>query len=316
MKQGLHPRNRHQGSYDFPALVQASPALGPFVFTNEYGNRTIDFAHPGAVKALNQALLKLSYGIAHWDLPPNYLCPPIPGRADYLHHLADLLAASNGGVLRRGPSVRALDIGCGANLIYPLVGHREYGWTFVGSDIDRLALATGQQILQANGMAKAIELRLQSRPAALFEGVIRPGERFEISLCNPPFHPSQAAAMAGSREKWRKLGKSLATAQGPILNFGGQHNELWCPGGEARFIRTMVEESARFRDACYWFSTLVSKSAHLPEIIRTLQRMGVFATRTINMAQGQKQSRFVAWTFLDLDQQQTWRASRWGTGHK
>jgi 23S rRNA (adenine1618-N6)-methyltransferase len=54
--------------------------------------------------------------------PANYLCPPIPAVADYLHYLADLLADGSGGV-PRGIKVRALDVGVGANCIYPLLGH-------------------------------------------------------------------------------------------------------------------------------------------------------------------------------------------------
>ena len=58
---------------------------------------------------LNRALLKADYGIDFWDIPPNYLCPPIPGRVDYIHHLADLLARSNNNEIPRGPQIKALD---------------------------------------------------------------------------------------------------------------------------------------------------------------------------------------------------------------
>ncbi|MFE8730410.1 RlmF-related methyltransferase, partial [Aeromonas hydrophila] len=84
-KSGLHPRNRHLDGYDFEALCRQTPELATHLFTNNYGNLTIDFADPAAVKALNRALLAHHYGIVHWDLPAGYLCPPIPGRVDYLH---------------------------------------------------------------------------------------------------------------------------------------------------------------------------------------------------------------------------------------
>ncbi|MET1078906.1 MAG: RlmF-related methyltransferase, partial [Pseudomonas sp.] len=149
-KNPLHPRNRHQGRYDFPALITGSPELAAFVILNPYGKQSIDFADPAAVRLFNRALLKQFYGIAHWDIPAGYLCPPIPGRADYLHYLADLLAAGNGGQIPRGARVRALDIGVGANCIYPLIGHCDYGWQFVGSDIDATALASASTIVGAN----------------------------------------------------------------------------------------------------------------------------------------------------------------------
>ena len=116
-KSGLHPRNRHRSRYDFPALIASCPALAPFVKPNAWGDVSVDFADPAAVKMLNRALLQHFYGIEHWDIPADYLCPPIPGRADYLHHLADLLATSNGGEIPRGKGVAILDVGVGANCI-------------------------------------------------------------------------------------------------------------------------------------------------------------------------------------------------------
>ncbi|MGI4885808.1 MAG: 23S rRNA (adenine(1618)-N(6))-methyltransferase RlmF [Janthinobacterium lividum] len=310
-KDGLHPRNRHRGRYDFPQLVRSSPALGAFVRANPFGDASVDFADPAAVKALNQALLRHFYGVTHWDLPAGYLCPPIPGRADYVHHVADLLAARNGGVVPRGAGVRVLDVGVGANCIYPLIGHHEYGWRFVGSDIDAGALRAAQQIVAANGaLAGAIECRLQPDARRVFEGIVRPGEVFDATLCNPPFHASAAEAAAGTRRKTANLG----TARGPrpILNFGGQNAELWAPGGEAAFVRRLVLESQQRPTACFWYTTLVSKKETLPGLHRALHQAGAVEVQTIDMAQGQKKSRLVAWTFLTLAQQAAWRQARWG----
>lgn len=307
-KPGLHPRNRHAGGYDFAQLVQACPELGPFVGRAPYGGASIDFADSAAVKALNRALLLDAYGIRGWDIPAGYLCPPIPGRADYLHHLADLLAEGHGGSIPQGPEVRVLDVGVGANAIYPLIGHREYGWSFVGSDLDATALAAAGRILAANpGLAEAIELRRQANRNAIFEGVVAPGECFDLTLCNPPFHASLREAHEAAQQKWRRLGRVGSTS---ARNFGGQGAELWCEGGEAGFIRRMVTESVPLGDRVRWFTTLVSSSASLPAVHRALRQAQARDIRTVPMAQGQKQSRFVAWTFLSPEQQEAWRA-RW-----
>ena len=61
----LHPRNRHQGRYDFPALIKASPELGDFVISNPYGKPSIDFANPAAVKVFNRALLAQYLSLIH-----------------------------------------------------------------------------------------------------------------------------------------------------------------------------------------------------------------------------------------------------------
>jgi len=311
-KPSLHPRNRHQGRYDFPALIKSSPKLAAFLILNPYGKQSIDFANPAAVRVFNRALLKAFYGIQHWDIPAHYLCPPIPGRADYLHYLADLLASSNGGEIPRGPRVQALDIGVGANCIYPLIGHSDYAWQFLGSDVDPVAIASAQAIVQSNsGLSGAIELRLQPARGQIFQGLLHSDERFELSLCNPPFHASAEEAASGSKRKWRNLGKQDPKRKLPVLNFGGQGAELWCAGGEAAFVRQLIEESSRIPQQVFWFSSLISKASNLSGVYSALKKVGAQAVRTVDMAQGQKHSRFVAWTFLTPEQQQHWRQERW-----
>ena len=307
----LHPRNRHTGRYDFPALIAGCPELAEYVILNPYGKQSIDFANPDAVRVFNRALLRQFYGIQHWDIPPGYLCPPVPGRADYLHGLADLLGQNDASAIPRGTAIHALDIGTGANCIYPLIGHREYGWRFTGSDIDTTALASARTIVSANGLAKAIELRQQAAPKHIFKGVMLPEDRFDLTLCNPPFHASQAEASSGSQRKWRNLGKLDPSRKLPALNFGGQAAELWCEGGEAAFVARMAEESVAFAGQVYWFSTLVSKGANVAPLEARLKRLGARQMHTLDMAQGQKKSRFVAWTFLSQTEQASWRAERW-----
>ncbi|WP_437883656.1 23S rRNA (adenine(1618)-N(6))-methyltransferase RlmF [Pseudomonas sp. LRF_L74] len=295
----LHRRNRHQGRYDFAKLIAASPELAEFVILNPYGKQSIDFANPDAVKVFNRALLRQLYGIRHWDIPAGYLCPPIPGRADYLHGLADLLSGGDDSAIPRGKDVRVLDIGSGANCIYPLLGHVDYGWCFVGADIDDTALASARAIVQANGLGEAIELRKQPDAKAIFKGLIRPDERFDLSLCNPPFHSSPGEAISGSTRKWKNLGKLDPKRKLPVLNFGGQSNELWCVGGEAAFLQRMASESREFATQVKWFSSLVSKASNVAALESALKKAGAVTVRRVDMAQGNKQSRFVAWSFID-----------------
>ncbi|NWD78517.1 23S rRNA (adenine(1618)-N(6))-methyltransferase RlmF [Pseudomonas gingeri] len=311
-KASLHPRNRHQGRYDFPQLIKSSPELGKFVVLNPYGKESIDFADPAAVRVFNRALLKSFYGIAHWDIPADFLCPPVPGRADYVHFLADLLADGNAGVIPRGAAVRVLDIGVGANCIYPLIGHSDYRWQFLGSDIDKTALAAAKAIVQSNGLNKAISLRLQGNPKQILSGLLESTEHFDLTLCNPPFHASLDEAQNGSRRKWRALGKADPKRKLPVLNFGGQASELWCEGGEARFVTQLISESQPLSSQVLWFSTLVSKASNLPTIEAALKKAGVLESKVVEMSQGQKQSRFVAWTFHSKVQQQAWAQQHWG----
>ena len=291
---GFPPRNRHHRRYDLEALCQAVPALRDFITLSPAGEQTINFADPLAVKTLNKALLAHFYGVTHWDIPDGFLCPPVPGRADYVHHLADLLADDNGGVVPKQATV--LDIGTGANLIYPLIGAHEYQWRFTGSEIGAEAFASAQAIINANpGLSRAVRLRRQKDPAAIFNGIIHKNEQYDATLCNPPFHDSAASARAGSERKRRNLGQ----AEDGALNFGGQQQELWCEGGEVAFILRMIAESKGFGRQVKWFTTLVSRGDNLPPLYRALTDVGAVKVVKKEMAQGQKQSRFIAWTFMD-----------------
>lgn len=309
-KEILHPRNKHRSRYNFPELIKSLPELYPFVAINAHGGESIDFSDPLAVKMLNKALLAHFYGINNWDIPANYLCPPIPGRADYVHYLADLFAQSNHGIIPTGKSVKGLDVGIGANCVYPIIGNCEYGWSFTGSDVDALAIKAAKNIIAVNSRLEgSVTCRLQQHKNQIFKGIIKPGEVFDFTMCNPPFHASAEEARTGTQRKLTNLGKHKGKEA--ILNFGGQQAELWCEGGEVGFIRRMAEESFAFATQCLWFTTLVSKSSSLPFVYRAIEKTGALEIKTIDMAQGQKISRFVSWTYLSPPQQKEWATKRW-----
>lgn len=319
----LHPKNRHLRGYDFEALCLAEPALSAHVITSRNDQSSIDFADPQAVKTLNLALLKKDYRIDFWDIPAGYLCPPIPGRVDYIHYLADLLSDTNQGSQPQGARVSVLDIGTGASCIYPILGQREYGWQFTATDIDKVSVQVAEQICQSNkGLAKNIKCRWQKHSDNTFDGIIKPGEVYDLTLCNPPFHASLEEASQGTARKWSNLNKnkpgkksqSRSQSQLPSqpLNFGGQKAELWCPGGEIKFVRSMIRESKHYQQQVLWFTTLVSKRDNLSPIKLALKKAGAVQIKVVKMAQGQKISRFVAWSFLTPAQQHDWCSARFG----
>lgn len=309
-KTTLHTRNKNRDRYDLNALIAAVPDLGAFVKPNKFGDDSVDFANPVAVKLLNKALLKHYYGIEHWDFPDKNLCPPIPGRADYIHYMADLLAESNFGRMPHSNNITALDIGTGASCIYPILGAAEYGWNFTGSDIDPQSLASANNIIEANTSLKnKIELRLQKNPQSIFKGIIGSGEKIDFTMCNPPFHASAEAAQEGTRRKVKNL--SGKTELAPSLNFAGISNELIYEGGEHKFVNTMIAESIQFGKNCFWFSTLVSKQSNLKGIYKALDSAKAVQVKTIPMGTGNKSTRIVAWSFLTKTEQQQWRETRW-----
>ncbi len=296
-KANLHPRNKHIERYDFDVLTTTLPTLKEFVRPNQYEDLSIDFSNPNAVKALNSALLKQHYDITFWDIPEGHLCSPIPGRADYIHYIADLLAEHNNNEIPKGEKTICLDIGVGANCVYPIIGNSEYGWSFIGSDISEVALASAQNIVSNNPQLKGkVDLRLQSNPNSIFRDILKEDEHIAISICNPPFHASAEAALSSNFRKVKNLtGQEI---ENPELNFGGQHNELWCEGGELKFIKNIIFQSRNHKNNCTWFSSLVSKKDHIRPLKKALKEAEVTSFKVIPMGQGNKVSRIIAWTFL------------------
>ena len=311
-KARLHSRNKNRERYDLSALTTSNPELKNHIIPNKFGEDSVDFSNPLAVKLLNKALLNHYYGIKNWEFPDENLCPPIPGRADYIHHMADLLAENNFGTIPTGDIITCLDIGLGASCIYPIIGVTEYGWKFIGSDIDPKSIATAQNIVNSNSSIKdKIECRLQKNSKDVFHGIIGKKDIIELIICNPPFHSSIEDAQKGTRRKIKNLsGKKVKT---PELNFAGISNELICDGGEYKFIQNMIRESEKFSKNCFWFSTLVSKQSNLTRIYNLLEKTEANQIKKIPMGTGNKSSRIVAWTFLSKEERKEWSETRWKT---
>ena len=279
----MHPKNPFKENYNFDNLITHYPALKEFVFVNEHGNKSIKFSNNKAVKALNTALLKAQYNITYWDIPENNLCPPIPGRLDYLLHVADLLQKTD---------VKLLDIGTGANLIYPILANRHFNWQCVASEVDFDSLKNAQEIIDKNNNLKDIEVRHQKFKSNILEHIIQPDDAFDVVVCNPPFHKTRTDA---ERNNQRKVDNLQLEAEGK--NFGGSSNELWYKGGEEAFIKKMASESALFKGQVKWFTVLVSQKEHLKNIKRAINKTEPKEVRIIDMDHGNKLSRFIAWTF-------------------
>ena len=285
----LHPNNPHKGKYDFEVLSKNIPQLKEYIRKNPRGEDTIDFSDNEAVILLNKALLKTFYNIDNWDIPKSFLVPPIPGRADYIHYIAELLEKKD--------NVKVLDIGTGANCIYPIIGSQSYGWNFLASDIDSKSIENAQKIIDANKNLKdKIILKLQKNSDNIFEGIIDKTDRFDLTMCNPPFHSSLEAAIKANERKVSNLNKGNKEIK-KEFNFGGQKAELWCNGGELLFLKKMAKESVKFSSQVNWFTSLVSDKDNIKPLGKLLEKLGAKEVKVLEMSQGQKISRVLAWKF-------------------
>ncbi len=296
LSKGLHQNNLHRQEYNFEKLCNSNPDLKEFVFTNTYGTETIDFSNPKAIKSLNTSLLKAFYNIHSWDFPDENLCPPIPGRVDYIHHLNDLFKSSS--IKGR---INIIDIGTGATCIYPLLGNSVYRWNFTGTDIDKASIKNSQQIINRNNLSNCISLKFQEDSNVIFSESIFENQKFTASMCNPPFYASQYEAVEANARKLKGLGIEKTSR-----NFSGKQNELWYKGGEKAFLHNYLYQSSLFKNSCFWYTSLVSKKENIESILASLNKLGATEIKNIPMYQGNKVTRIIAWTFLSNEEQDSW----------
>ena len=252
------------------------------MFENKFKVRSIDFSNPQAVKELNRSLLRHHYNIHFWDFPDENLCPPIPGRVDYIHYLADL---------KKGENIKVLDIGTGATCIYPLLGASEYNWNFVGTDVDSNSLVSAQKIIDKNDLNDSIELRYQKDKQHILKDVLREDDVFTFTMCNPPFYKSESEAIGANARKSRNLGNNA------VRNFSGNKNELWYEGGEKAFLHNYLYESSLFPKASEWFTSLVSNKENVESLQTSAKKLRAKNFKVIPMFHGHKATRIVAWQF-------------------
>lgn len=282
----MHKNNIHNKDYNFSLLCEKHPQLKEYVFTNKHNNETINFAYPNAVKALNTALLKVHYNIDYWQFSDESLCPPIPGRVDYIHHLKELLTSTN---TKKG---KILDIGTGATCIYPILGNSVYNWEFIASDIDENSLYNAQKIIDKNNLKNEISLRHQKEKENILFGILNSDDKLAATMCNPPFYSSEKEAQNANARKMKGLG-----IDSDVRNFSGNQNELWYKGGEKAFLHNYLYQSSKFKENCTWFTSLVSKKENVESMTKSLKKLNATTIKIIPMAQGNKATRIVAWSF-------------------
>ena len=284
----MHPDNPHKGKYDFKALLNVIPKLKSCIIKNKKGEDSIDFSDPEAVALLNTALLKAYHKIDFWDSDNKHLTPAVPGRCDHLLYLTDFLKSKK---INTKENVLILDIGTGANCIYPILGYSLFNWRFVASESNVKSYDSAANILSQNlDQLNNIELRKQENNNHIFKSIIKKGESYTATICNPPFYASKEESIKESQRKHKHLKTKNASR-----NFKGMAHELWYTGGEFAFIMNMIDESYLFKNQVKWFSSLVAKDSNLRRLIRYINKQKGIRYEVIDFAHGNKKSRILAW---------------------
>ncbi|KAL2633020.1 hypothetical protein R1flu_004499 [Riccia fluitans] len=175
-RRAMHPCNKYaEKPPDFSLFASLYPSFAPYVSYGHKKKPKIDWTDFNATRELTRVLLDHDFGIKWW-IPDGQLCPTVPNRANYIHWIDDLLSVYPAPWHSENFSeIRGVDIGTGANCIYPLLGAALQGWHFVGTDVTPVALCWAKKNVDQNPQyAGFIEIRQATTDSSVETGL--PGD--------------------------------------------------------------------------------------------------------------------------------------------
>lgn len=152
-------------------------------------------------------------------------------------------------------SLAGLDVGTGSGAIaLALLGEGPFE-RFVGTDVSAAALTVAARNRHAHGMAERLDLRA----GGAFEPV-RPGERFDVVVSNPPYVAEvDRAALAPEIVDWEPVEalfggsdglaviRSIVAGAGAVLRPGGLL-ALEVGAGQAGAVAALIEQEGGYRE--------------------------------------------------------------------
>ncbi|KAF8162434.1 S-adenosyl-L-methionine dependent methyltransferase [Mycena galopus ATCC 62051] len=283
----MHPRNPYKTPPDFRQLAKVYPALEPCIISYS-GSFSIDFKNETSQRRLTEALLHRDFGIS-LDLPLNRLCPPVPNRLNYVLWIQDIIRTTE--FLGNKPCF-GLDIGTGASAIYPLLSCKmNSDWSFVATDVDQFSWNCARSNIERNGLSERIRVFETTPEAPIFAPLHEDSNlKADFTMCNPPFYSSRedVAASADSKEFE------------PNAVCTGAEVEMITEGGEASFVKRMVNESVLIGQRCRWYTSMLGKMSSLTEVIGAIREHGIQNYGITEFIQGSTRRWAVVWSFSDF----------------
>ena len=285
----MHPRNIYSKCQpNFAELARKYPSFSKHMILQDDGKSFLNWKDVQAHVELTKTLLQEDFKIS-WNIPPDFLCPPIPQRLNYIHWIEDLLAGpvevetKPAHSLKIPPQARGVDIGVGASCIYPLLGVRSQpGWKFLGSDINKSSLESARENVKRNGLEGNIEVRLMDNKKRLLVDLLKEEDgEFDFVMCNPPFFSSMAEARNASH----------------VRACSGNLDEMVADGGEVAFVCRIIEDSKKLQTRIRWYTSMLGHRSSVKTIVGEAKAAGAKQVRTTKFFQGKTVRWAVGWSF-------------------
>lgn len=250
----------------------------------------VDFKDPEQLRELTCALARADFNL-ELSLPPDRLCPIIPGRLDYCLYVVDVLKASIQ-LNHEGAGVLVVDVGTGSSAIYPLLLSRLLpSAKFIATEVDEASYHSASRNVLQNGLEKTVTLHktVPSNPEIIPVSLISQNAKHKISItmCNPPFY-SSSQQIEALRAKKHTPPEGICT---------GSEVEMVCSGGEEGFIINMIRDSLLIRSQTRWFTSLIGKYTTLPTVVKFFKSLGGNNYAISELVQGRTRRWVIGWSW-------------------
>ncbi len=265
---------------DFKFLSEEFPEFKKYVYINKYGGYSINWKNPNSIKELVKTILNKFFNIIYYEIPENFLVPTLTSRYNYLNYINKLFTKFK---IENKEKI-LIDIGTGANIIYPLLGYKLYNWNFIASEINEDAIKIGKKIIKENNLEKEIFIFKQNDSKKIFENIININKKYLCSICNPPFFDIN-----------KEIKKDNLYTDNEY-----NYNEVYCEGGEIFFIKEMIKESYIYKKNIFLFSSLIGRKKNMKKIYSVIKNLKeISLLNKITIKQGKNARWIIIWSFYD-----------------
>ena len=238
---------------DFSILIKEYPELKNFlkIQSDDIGQYSFDWSKKELSLLMTKHILNYYFKIEYYSIPNNFLIPPVPSRLNYINMIHSLLTSFNLINEKNNENeIIGVDIGTGANIIYPLLGHSVYNWKFICSEINEEAYENALKIINNNKLEEYIKLIKQKYKNNILIGVINREEKYTFTMCNPPYY---------DYEEEIKFEDKIKDCE---YNF----DEIYFKNGEFGFFNRLFDESVCYYKNIFLFTILIGKKSNAEKI--------------------------------------------------
>ena len=228
---------------DFLILIKEFPELKKYIIKhndNKIEEFSFDWSNNDLSLLMTKSILKYYFNIQYYDIPKGFLIPPIPSRLNYLNLIHSLIKDI------KEENIIGIDIGTGANIIYPILGNSVYNWKFICTEINNESYNNARIILQKNNLEEDINLIKQDNKNNIFLGILNRENKYSFSMCNPPYYDYEQEIKIEDKKRDSEF------------NF----DEVYYKEGELGFFQRYLEESICYKKNIFLYTILIGKKSN------------------------------------------------------